>query len=413
MNREKYLKDRQALLDLSNTLIEEGKIEEANAKMKEVEELDNKFEAACTAQANINALKERTVVTNLADKSTPVAGPVVATFAPVEPKQDEGKVYLNAFAKTLLGRKLTEEENNVFKSVNEDVKFENSLSTSGLHAVIPETLMKGIWKEMGESHPVLAEIPATFITGEVTYDKETDSGDDAEWEDEEDEAESGEVTIGQLKLTGCELDKCITVNWKLKKMAISEFLPYIQTNLSEKMGNALAKSVFEGKGKPGEGDTFKAQPKGVNIEMEEEEDVPQIVTYGTSDPLAYKKFTAARGCIKSGYANGAKWYMKASTLWNHVANILDNEGKPMFIPSPTSDKTVGYILGLPVAEEDGVNDEEITLGNFAKGYKMNWNETATMYTEDHVKQKKTDYMEYAIVDGGPITTKAFALIKKS
>ena len=46
MNREKYLADRKALMDEAQTLINEGKLEEAKAKMKEVEELDAKFENA-------------------------------------------------------------------------------------------------------------------------------------------------------------------------------------------------------------------------------------------------------------------------------------------------------------------------------------------------------------------------------
>jgi hypothetical protein len=60
-----------------------------------------------------------------------------------------------------------------------------------------------------------------------------------------------------------------------------------------------------------------------------------------------------------------------------------------------------------------VSDGEILIGNVAKGYVANANENITMYFEDHVKARTTDYMGYAIIDGSVLTTKAFALIKKS
>ena len=58
-------------------------------------------------------------------------------------------------------------------------------------------------------------------------------------------------------------------------------------------------------------------------------------------------------------------------------------------------------------------DDELLLGNVSRGYAMNINENVTLYQEDHVKPRATDYMTYAIVDGDVLTTKAFALLKKS
>ena len=60
-----------------------------------------------------------------------------------------------------------------------------------------------------------------------------------------------------------------------------------------------------------------------------------------------------------------------------------------------------------------MEDDELLLGNVGRGYVMNINENVTLYQEDHVKARATDYMTYAIVDGDVLTTKAFALLKKS
>lgn len=73
---------------------------------------------------------------------------------------------------------------------------------------------------------------------------------------------------------------------------------------------------------------------------------------------------------------------------------------------------VGRIFGLVVKEEDGMKDGEVLFGNVSKGYAVNINENMTMYNEDHIKSRTTDYMGYALVDGDVLTTKAFALLKK-
>lgn len=43
---------------------------------------------------------------------------------------------------------------------------------------------------------------------------------------------------------------------------------------------------------------------------------------------------------------------------------------------------------------------------------MNANEDITLYQQDHVKERTTDYLSYAVVDGSVMTTKAFALLRK-
>jgi len=67
---------------------------------------------------------------------------------------------------------------------------------------------------------------------------------------------------------------------------------------------------------------------------------------------------------------------------------------------------------LVVKEEDAVNEGEILIGNVGRGYAMNVNENMTIYTEEHIKKRYTDYMGYAIVDGDVLTNKAFALIRE-
>jgi HK97 family phage major capsid protein len=415
MNKKDYLEKRQALLDEAQALLNEGKVEDYKAKEQEIKDLDAKFEKVAKALADMNALAKTPVVTNIEDKGSTVDNAVVGATVdiPVAVKpEDEAKTYRTAFAKNMMGLQLTDDESAVFDRIN--AGFRNSTQTAAVNTVlVPESVRDGIWKEIGEAHPIIADMAMTFVKGDLTIIKETTSGNDAAWYDEATEITSDDTGFGELNLTGCELSKAITISWKLKKMSVDAFLAYITTKIAEKMGNALAKGVVEGLGKPSGADTFKPQPLGIAVALEKESSTPQIITYNDStDALTYDKLTDAMAVIKSGYSGGAAIYAKNTVIWGKLAKLKDGDNRPLFIQDVTSGG-VGRIFGLVVKEEDGVSDGEILIGNVAKGYVANANENITMYFEDHVKARTTDYMGYAIIDGSVLTTKAFALIKKS
>ena len=409
MNKKEYLEMRNNLLAEAEKLIAEGKTEEAKEKMKEVEDLDNKWEEIKLAQANMNALKDKVTGINLENNSVDVKDLRPVDNVQVTQKVDEKELYKQAWAKYMMGMALTEDEKVVFNEVN--TRFHNSIQTANTHAVvIPDNVTEDIWKEAAELYPIIDDLNMTFVPGDLTILKETDSGDDAAWYDEETEVADGDFAIGELNLTGCELAKAIPISWKLKKMSIERFIPYITSLLAEKMGAALAKGVVSGKGKPGIGDTFKPEPLGIITALEAEEDTPQIIEYNSE--LSYEDLTNAMSKMKSGYKTGAAIYAKSDVIWNVLANLKDNDGRPLFIPDVTLGG-VGRMFGLPVKEDDSIPDDAILFANVGRGYAINVNENMTIYTEDHVKARYTDYMAYAIIDGAPLTTKAFALVRKA
>lgn len=409
MNLEQLKAKRAELLAQAEKFLNEGNLKEFEAKEAEIKELDEQIEGYIKAQANMNALKDIPAVSSVVvDMSVDNKGTVGST-KPTE-VQDEQKAYLQAWAKAMMGMGLNDSERVVFDSVNE--KIRNATQTAATHAVlIPETVREGIWKEAGDLFPILGDVRMTFVPGDLTILKETASGDDAAWYDEDTEVTDGDFAIGELNLTGCELAKSIPISWKLRKMSIDAFIPYITSLLAEKMGAALAKAIVSGQGKPGGGDTFKPQPRGIITAIEAEAGTPQVVTYSDADALSYDKLASAMGLIKSAYKTGSVIYAKSTVIWGTLATLKDDMGRPLFIPDVTSGG-VGRIFGLPVKEEDSVPEGGIVIGNVARGYVMNVNENMTIYTEDHVKQRYTDYMSYAIVDGDVLTTKAFAYIEK-
>src|SRR5690606_14599598 len=220
----------------------------------------------------------------------------------------------------------------VLDKVNDDFRRTNEAvmqTTSEAALLIPETIRDGIWREMGELHPVLADLQMTFVPGDFTIIKENEdslASDAAAYDEDDVVGDDDTVSFAEINLSGCELAKAVTVSWKAKKMTIDAFLTYITTKIAEKMGNALAKWVVSGRGKPGAGDTFKAEAYGIRTRILAEDNTPQVLTYNDDDPIDYTKMTAAMAKMKSGYYKGAVIYATNDMIWNKLANIVDKEG---------------------------------------------------------------------------------------
>lgn len=416
MNKEQYLAQRKALLDEAEQMLTDGKIEESNAKMEEVKDLDNKWDEIKLANANMEALKDKKTITDMEKKSENVEGKVIENMENVL-LIDEKKQYENAWAKVMQGIKLDKDEQSVFDKVNTEFSNAYTHDTGNTAILIPETVAAGIWKRAVESYPLLADVKKYNVKGTLTIKKHTAiAAGDAAWYDEDTTIADEKNTFGELSLTGCELAKAITVTWKLRTMATEEFIPHIINELGERVGVALGTSVAVGKGKPGENDTFKAEPQGIETALLAEANTPQVVSYdpeaSTADPLAFEDFTLALSKIHSSYLAGCAIYANNTTIWTQLANLKDTLGRPLFIPDVTSGG-VGRMFGFVVKADAGVTDGSIIIGNPSKGYVMNTNEPMSIATEEHVKARTVDYAAYTIVDGAVLDTKAFALIRNT
>ena len=410
MNHEQYKAKREVLMKEAQEFLDAGNVADAKTRREAIEQLDTDFEAAARENANLTALQKTGIVKQPqnavpAGKLTPAGE---TGEEPEEPNTAQAKLYRTAFAKIMMKQGLSTDETTCFNAVNNEFKMKTQ-TTEGNGILIPNTMREQIWMQVAETHPILQDVLKTFVPGTLTIPQDTDLMKDGEWTDEATEAAGDDVGFAELKLSGCELVKAVTISWMMRKMSIDAFLAYITTKIAEKMGNALAKAIITGKGKPGEKDTFKAQPMGIITALAAEKDVPQVIAYDAGK-LDYKTITSARAKIKSAYSGGCKIYAKSTDVWNVLANIVDGIKRPIFIPDPTG-QCVGRLFGIPVEEEDGVPEGSFLMGNVAAGYTINVNEDMTMYKEEHIKARTADYMGYSIVDGGVLTTKAFAVIK--
>jgi HK97 family phage major capsid protein len=316
--------------------------------------------------------------------------------------------YRASWAKDMMGMSLGTEERNAYERVNAEYRaFTHSTENSAV--LIPKTVVAGIWKRAEEQYPLWADVRKFRVTGNLSLIKGGTSPN-AQWYDEDDTVDTDQLGFGLLELTGCELAKAIQVTWKLRKMAVDDFIAYVEREIGDRMGIALSNAVYAGKGKPGGSQTFKPEPRGIKTALAAETLTPQIIEYTEAAGLKYVNLTAAMGGIHSSYANGVTIYANNTTIWSTLANMLDDVGRPLFVPDVNAGG-VGRIFGRLIKPDASIPAGEILIGNANAGYMANINEDITMYREDHVRQRLTDYMGYAIVDGDVVDNKAFVILQ--
>ena len=144
MTKEIYNIQRQKLMDDAQKLLDESKTAEAQAKMKEVEALDAKFEEEAKIQANLNALA-----------GVHVQGQAVSVLPPVATAES---IVLSGGAKTpdVLDRYDTDEYKRAFmnyvltgkKIPAELTNVDANTKTTDVGSVIPTTTIQKIYEKM-------------------------------------------------------------------------------------------------------------------------------------------------------------------------------------------------------------------------------------------------------------------------
>lgn len=397
MNKKQYLELRNKMMEEAQTLLNEGKFEELKAKKAEIEKLDADFESISKEQANLSALEGKIPALNLENQSIDVSGAKVTATTKQEDKVD----YETVFAKVALQHPLNKAEIEVYNQYNPENAYTHN--TTNTEILIPETTIAGIMKEAGELHPIINDVRKLNIKGTVRFVKHTGIAEgDAKYYTEDQVTEDEKNTFGEITLNGHELAKAVTVTWKLQAMAISEFIPFLQQELGERIGAVKAHAIVKGTG--------TNQPTGIVTVLNAQSGKPQVVSYATA--IAYKDITAAMAKISSEFVSGSKVYVNNNTLWNDLANLLDGQGRPIFVADPISGG-VGRLFGKVVEVEDALADGEVLVGNCGKGYVMNTQEAMKLVTEQYAKARTTDFVAYEVNDGNVIAEKAFALIVKN
>lgn len=315
--------------------------------------------------------------------------------------------YRDAWAKEMMGQNLSQEERSLMDKVNTEYR-DFTHTTQNSEILIPKTISDGIWTQAEEVSALWSAVNKLRVRGDLTIITGS-AGEKARFYDEATVVETDELKFASLDLKGHELAKAIQVSWKLKKMSVQDFIAYIMREIGTKMGEALSYAVYQGLGSNNLTDGQKPEPLGIKTALMAEADTPRVIAAASPGELSYTDLTKLRAAVKSVYASGSTIYANNLTIWNVLANLVDGVGRPLFMADAINGG-VGRILGVSVVADVAIPEGEILVGNLQQGYTANINEDITMYTEDHVRERLTDYMGYAIVDGAPKDTEAFAIL---
>jgi len=420
MTYQDYLEKRKTLQDEAKALLDKSDenditatAEQYEAKAAEIKALDQKWDTISDMLDSLQALSDEQRSYNVQNltgaKVEDGVASAAVTLVPASAVQNAdmsaSDAYKIAWAKCMMGKPLSVDEQKTLDMVNEYTH-----TTGNTAVVIPETVAAGIWDMIEEAYPYWADVQKTHVKGQYKAIIAATSTD-AKWYDEATPTEDGTETFKTLSLNGCELARQIKVSWKLKEMAIDDFIPYIQRQLARKMGAALGYGVTHGRGTPGASDNWKEEPQGVVTFLEGQNNTPRVKTY-TAGSLAYADIIAARAKITHA-ENEAKIYANGSTIWNELANVKDTNNRPLFIPDVVNGRAVNRILGMVVKQDDSMNDGEILISSPYTGYLVNINKDMTIDYEDHKTDRETVYCAYAIVDGKVAYEECHSLLKKN
>lgn len=313
MNKEKYLADRKKLMDEAQALIDAGKLDEFEAKVKEVEALDAQFEAACKAQANLNALNDNTTVTPLENKSTTVEGKVIenmTTEVVVKDNLYASLEYRNAFMRNVLNG-----EPIPGKLLNTDA----NTKTTDVGHVIPAPVMEKIIEKMEATGMILPLVTRTSYKGGLAIPTSSVKPT-ATWVAEGSGSTKQNKTTGSITFNYYKLRCAVSVSLEVDTVTLAIFETTLINNVVEAMTKALEQAIISGTG----GDAY--QPTGILTETPETGQQIEIIKAGK---VTYDKLIAVEAALPLAYENGAVWFMTKYTFMNCFVGMVDAEGQPI------------------------------------------------------------------------------------
>lgn len=305
--------------------------------------------------------------------------------------------YRSAFYKTLMGKKLTTNEQAAFNAVVEKRTDAFNTSTDAA-AVIPTQTLNEVIKKARTMGGLMAEARAFNMPSKIAIPIGTPSSN-AAWHTEGAAVDTEKLTLASVTFDGYEIIKIFSISAKVRNMSIAAFEAYLVDELTACVMGTIGAALVNGTG--------SSQGTGLEegIEWTSGTNYKEVAN-GSS--VAYADVVATVAMLKRGYSQGAKWAMNNATLYNVFYGMVDSNKRPIFIADPKNE-SVGKILGFEVVIDDNIADNTAYLGNYNKylGYNMPIGISLESSTQSSFKSGLIDYRALAIADCKPLVEEAF------
>ena len=404
MNKQEYLEKRQVLMNEAEGLINEGKIEEANAKMEEVKQLDNQWEEIAKAQANLNALNEPKGINiiNLAGQRG-VDGVVIDTLDANVVTTDQDIYNSIEYRKAFM--------NHVIKGSPIPEKFMNAdqnTKTTDVGSVIPTTVMEKIVEKLESTGMILPLVTRTSYQGGLAIPTSSVKPV-ATWVAEGEGSEKQKKTTGQVVFSYYKLRCAVSVSFETSVVTLGVFENTLINNIAEAMVKTLEQAIISGTG--------VGQPKGILAETAPE---GQNIEIAADANVNYETLISAEAALPLAYENDAVWCMTKKTFMKFVG-MTDNNGQPIArVNYGISGRPERTLLGRTVVLNDymtslGAPIEEDAVVAFLFNFKdyvlnTNYNITIKRYEDNETDDQVTKAL--MLVDGKVVDKNSLVTITK-
>lgn len=333
MNRKEYEAKRQTLINEAETFINEGKLEEANKKMEAVTELDNNFEAAAKAEANLRALSTSPLpLSGVGDG---------ASFGRGEGENVEDMYNSVEYRKAFM--------NYVLKGTAIPEKFKNASATTkttDVGSVISPTVVNRIVEKMESMGMLLPLVTRTSFAAGATVPTSSVKPV-ATWVAEGGTSDKQKKTTGHIDIKGYKLRCAIAMTLETTVMSLQVFETVFVKSVSEAMVKAQETAFISGTG--------VGQPKGVLVEtVEASHNIDLAVN---ADPT-YQTLVEAEAALDLAYENGAVWNMTKKTFMKFIGMVDTNKQPIARVNYGINGKPERTLLGRRVV----LNDYMTSLG---------------------------------------------------
>lgn len=370
--KKKYMAERKALIESAEALINDGKLEEANAKMAEVEKLDTNYDNACKAQANLRAMQDNPIGVDIMNQGVQIEeGKIMDKISNGEIEKADifnSVDYRKAFMKNVLG------------NVAIPDKFRNAeaiTSTSDVGSVIPTTIMEKIIEKMESIGMILPLVTKTSYKGGLSIPTSSVKPT-ASWVSESATSDTQKKTTGSITFNYYKLRCAIAVSLEVDTVTLGVFESTFVKNVSEAMVKAKEQAIISGTG--------SGQPKGILAETVVD---GQNVDIGASAKPTYDTLVSAEAALPLAYESGAKWCMTKKTFMSFIG-MVDTAGQPI--------ARVSY--GINGKPERSLLGRQVILCDYMSSY-------AATVAEDTVVAFLFNFEDYVLNTNYQITVKKY------
>lgn len=329
MNKKQYEAMRKQLLNEAQGLIDDGKAMEAEAKMREITDLDNKWDAVVQAQANFNALNNEP---KPVDAFGATGTAVNFTEKPVEKENIYDSVeYRTAFMMNVLEGKPIPD------------KFRNEAGptkTTDIGSVISPVVVNRIIEEMESIGMILPLVTKTSYAAGATIPTSSVKPV-ATWVAEGATSDKQKKTTGHIDIKGFKLRCAISMTLESTVMSLQIFETMFVNNVSEAMVKAQEQAFINGDG--------SGKPKGVLTETAKEGQNIEIAADKDPD---YKTLVDAEAALPLAYENGAVWNMTKKTFMKFIGMVDANKQPIARVNYGINGKPERILLGRRVVLND-------------------------------------------------------------